>query len=51
MRTIRKTEFAEDEKLKGLNHIDLLGFGDFYAEYILYYSVYNKIHKHRKAGY
>jgi len=31
----RKIEFTEEEKLKGLNHIDLFECGDFYAEYIL----------------
>lgn len=50
MRTIKESEFTEDEKLKGLNH-NLFGFGDFYAEYILYSSVYNKVQKHRKTRY
>lgn len=31
---MRKIDFTEEERLKGLNHIDLGEDGDFYAEYL-----------------
>lgn len=32
---MRKIDFTEEERLKGLNHIDLGEDGDFYAEYFI----------------